>query len=583
QVFPLTADALIFDWTPDGSQLTCVLADHQQSSNDGVWIGQPGGEWWHVPESARLAWAELPSTLERLQATRPAWTADGTRFAFATWTPAQTANDPGQSSLRLGTLAGHKIETLAEGPEPFRDLHWTADGERLGVVRGGDNATLHFARAGKGGVLSAPINRRPVRQFAGWNATGKRLAYLVPDGKPSAEAIEWAFLLIPEERPRDAVFVADGLGDDPGHEVFSGMRVTFPQWSPKDDKLSLWFTFTPTHRSVLSLLLGGGLRRGDPAAIFDPTTGKLSWLAVNAQEKAQIGHYYLLKRDYAETWKWYTEAEKDWPQPKPADSATTHEGFRQLFEPSDIRFFEYHCLTKLGRTDDARAKLAEFRKSFPRRPDQVQDASLQPLLDPDGLIAPLMRDLYCAEVLLSLGAIRDAETYFRDEMKTASSDAARLSSAMVLGQILLLENKRREYADLATDTVAPLLLKLSKDQPAAVPPDPNRQIVTEVGGQFALIPLYTPSFLKGMSEEDVRALVHRWQALRDQGTTNTARWSSDQVLWAAYQRLGMNKERDEVARRHTDNPVSGSLLSSNDIDKDLDRLRALLKMWSQQR
>jgi hypothetical protein len=579
QAFPFTADALIFDWTPDGSHLTCVLADQQQPQNDGIWIDQQDGEWWHVPGSTSLGWAELPSTLERLRATRPAWTADGKHFAFATWTPPQTANAPGQSSLLLGTLAGHKVETLAAGPEPFRDLHWTADGERLGVVRSSDNATLHIAA--KDGTLHPPINRRPVRQFAGWNATGKRLAYLVPDGKPS-EAIEWAFLLIPEQRPRDAVYVADGAGTESGREVFSGMRVTFPQWSPKDDKLSLWFTFTPTHRSVLSLLLGGGLRRGDPAAIFDPTTGKLSWLAVNAFEKAQVGHYYLLKRDYTQAWKWYEEAEKDWPQPKPADPAVTHETFRQLFEPSDIRFFEYYCLTKLGRKDDAKVKLTEFRKSFPRRPDQVQDASLQQVLDPDGLIAPLMRDLYCAEVFLSLDAADDAETYFRDEMKSASTDGARLSSAVVLGQILLLQNKRREYTDLATDTLAPLLFKLTKDQPPAVPPGADPQLEMQIGGQFALLPLCSPSFLKGMQEKDVQALLDRWQKLPDQATTKEARRQSDLVLCAAYQRLGMDKERTEAAQRLAANPAAVPLLAGNDIDKDLDQLRALLKMWTQQ-
>jgi hypothetical protein len=67
--------------------------------------------------------------------------------------------------------------------------------------------------------------------------------------------------------------VADGAGREPGSEVFSGMRVTFPQWSPTEDKLSLWVTFNPPHRSFVSMLLGWGLRPGDPAAVFDLKTG----------------------------------------------------------------------------------------------------------------------------------------------------------------------------------------------------------------------------------------------------------------------------------------------------------------------
>ena len=31
------------------------------------------------------------------------------------------------------------------------------------------------------------------------------------------------------------------------------------------------------------------------------------------QERAQVGHYYLLKRDYTEALRWYTEAERGWP------------------------------------------------------------------------------------------------------------------------------------------------------------------------------------------------------------------------------------------------------------------------------
>ena len=41
QAFKETAEGMIFDWTPDGSQLACVLGFNQQRSViDGVWVGK---------------------------------------------------------------------------------------------------------------------------------------------------------------------------------------------------------------------------------------------------------------------------------------------------------------------------------------------------------------------------------------------------------------------------------------------------------------------------------------------------------------------------------------------------------------
>src|SRR5262249_41642390 len=154
----------------------------------------------------------------------------------------------------------------------------------------------------------------------------------------------WALLLLPETSARDKVYVAAGDGMEPGRPVFSGMRVTFPQWSPHEDKLSLWVTFLPAYRSVVSHLLGWGLRPGDPAVGFDLKTGQLGWLPVNAQEKIQIGHYYLLKRDYAQAWCRYQEAERELPLPAPVAARDFMDYLRALQGPRDFSFFQYHCL-----------------------------------------------------------------------------------------------------------------------------------------------------------------------------------------------------------------------------------------------
>ena len=140
------------------------------------------------------------------------------------------------------------------------------------------------------GTLEPALNHRPVRRFAGWGPSGKHLAFVVVDDNITyAKPDSWAFLLTPETGARDAVVLAAGDGTQPGRDVFSGMRVTFPHWSPVEEKLSLWVTFSPTFRSWLSRIFGWGLMPGDPAAVLDVETGEMTWMAVNAHEKAQVG------------------------------------------------------------------------------------------------------------------------------------------------------------------------------------------------------------------------------------------------------------------------------------------------------
>jgi hypothetical protein len=187
---------------------------------------------------------------------------------------------------------------------------------------------------------------------------------IVPDDMPPASKEPWALLLIADTGARDKVYVAAGEGTEPGQPIFSGMRITFPQWSPSEDKLSLWVTFMPAYRSVVSHLFGWGLRPGDPAAVLDMKSGQLSWMPVNAQEKVQVGNYYLLKRDYAQAQRRYEEAERELPKPQPIAVNQFDDYLRAIQGPRDFSLFQSHCLTKLGRADEARAKLDQFRRQF---------------------------------------------------------------------------------------------------------------------------------------------------------------------------------------------------------------------------
>src|SRR5262249_55253369 len=116
QVFPHMAEALLFDWSPDGTKLYCLLGSAQgPATTDGIWVGTPGMKgWWHVPASGRLAHAELPSVLEQLRATRPAWTTDGSRFAFVSYQPGPDEKTPGKHLLRQANPTTREISQLAE-------------------------------------------------------------------------------------------------------------------------------------------------------------------------------------------------------------------------------------------------------------------------------------------------------------------------------------------------------------------------------------------------------------------------------------------------------------------------------------
>jgi hypothetical protein len=547
QVFPHSAGALIFDWAPDGQHLVCVLGkprSHPQTA--GIWVGKPGDDnWWHVPQSSALAQGGLPSLIEQLRATRPAWTADSRRFAFVSF------RQPDTHLLRTADLALRTVQTVALAAEPFRDLHWAPDGLRLGVVKGRELGSLHIVRDG---VLGPAVNARPVRRFAGWHATGSHLSYIVPDRILHQDERSRAFLFVPDPLARDAVFLAPGDAAAPGQEVLSGMRVTFPQWSPSEPRLSLWATFAPTQRSWLAALLGSALQPGDPAAVLDLTTLDLGWMAVNAHEKAQVGHYHLLRRHYAEAWRWYEQAHRDQPA-------------------GDFTFFEFYCLTKLARPADAQARLDRFRKEYrpafatANLPPLVQTLALggrttqqwlADLSDPPTLSGQLLRDLYEAEVFLSLDAAADGESFFRQELQAAKSDEETLSHTVVLGQFLLLRQKPRAFAELAADRLLPLLVKMwdpaaPKKLESTIDLPALQQLVLMTAGAAALLPLADPDFLKTIPDDVLRKCVPNLSTLAGKALDSYTGSGANLVLLAVARKLDLEKERQQAAaalKRH---------------------------------
>jgi hypothetical protein len=399
------------------------------------------------------------------------------------------------------------------------------------------------------------------------------MAYVAAESPPPNDS-PWTTVLLPSVGARDAVYVADADGIQPGKAVFSGLRVTFSQWSPKEEKLSLWLTFTPTHRSLPGILWDTGLRRGDPAATFDVTNGKIAWMATNPFEKAQIGHYCLARREFDEAWKWYAEAEGEMP---PAPPKKEEDAQAEMLRPRDFSFFEYFCLTKLGRGEEAKAKWEQFNKIFtlppkgdnaPPGPTQGSNAVIDWLRELRGSKVELLRDLYLAEAFLSLNAVEDGQAYFEKALSDARDDEAKARAAIVLSQFHLIRKQHAEYARLATDVLLPHLVKNWKGRSDgaldwAGKDDSGLMVFTVI----ALMPLAAPDFQASLPEEEVRKLLPRLRELRDQRKESVPLLGVDLILRTAYERNGQEKEKQEFDKRIRANSARERLLPP-DVEKN---------------
>lgn len=584
RAMPHDAAALVFDCSPDGAKLACALSAHgaRPALADGLWIRDLGcDEWRHVPESQTAAPARLNSTIEQLRASLPAWSRAGDRFAFAS----AGVNDASQAQppwrIWVGDADTLHVELLAESAESLENLTWAPDGSRLGAIRTGARPSLVFVdMEGRWSALAT----RPVRHFVGWDSAGKSLAYVTLAVDPKSVPDPWALLLLADPFARDAVMVAPADGRDPGREIVSGLRVTFPRWSPREEKLSLWFTFAPSHASALSSLLGSRLLPGDPAAIFDVAAGRIDWMAVNTFEQAQIAHIQLLNRNAAEAWRWYELAARGAPAEGPP---TTIEDYRQrLTATHENGFFEYICLRRLNRHDEARNRLGAFRERFPPQLpallDQTRtDANARELLLPGGFVRALVQDLYALQASLSVDAADVGEAYFRERLASPETAASRLSAALALTQVFLLQDRRDEFVELAAEHVAPLALEVwSQDgEPGAGQRSQFHELLQLAAGA-ALLPLASDDFMSKVDATITADAVATFDSLRPRAGEPAAQ-ALDLALLAAYRRLGESEKRAAVAQRIDARPPDKRWVSAAEAQNYLRILQTAWRRYGQ--
>ncbi len=382
-----TTGHVVFDLLRDGQHIVCVAAGADMGSSlsvaaepnrgkrrsapstgsrpssgvSGIWLGSvEGTNWWHVPESQQPEQDNVPGGLSTLIAHRPVCSKDSRQLAFVG--DQKRDKDSLVASLFRADVKDKKVERVFTTAGEIHDLRWSPDGSRLGFVLVEPKTSSFHVVDAHGHVLK-PLGDRFVREFAGWNATGDKLA--VVSQKVPADIFATRFdLLVPNPLAYDAVLIADEKGVE--RTLLSGLQFTFPQWSPKRDQLSMWGTYQPSHLTMTSEMGGGlglgiGLRRGDPAAILDVSTGSVRWLAINGDEIAQVGHYYLSKHDPAQAREWYRKADKQLAKLQPLHPDDLIHGLsgsaarRRTFE-----FFYYLCLSQLNESQEAAQRLALF-------------------------------------------------------------------------------------------------------------------------------------------------------------------------------------------------------------------------------
>lgn len=606
--FSHSAAAMIFDWAPGNQNLVCVLDDPDPKVR-GIWFGRPGkDDWWHVTDSAgaesahplihSLGGMEMMlsgqfgaanSPIERLRSAKPAWNREGSAFAFVS---GSKDKDQVTFTIERGDPVSRETVTIAESPNSFTDLHWQSDGAKLGAVQQDEHRSLRIISLD--GKLSDSISRSPVRRFAGWNSAGDKLAYVVPQrpsvpvsGQPTELQNPWAFLLLSDPYARDSLIIADANGLENVQDVFSGMRVTFPKWSPDGGKLTFWATYSPSYRSWFGRLFGLGLQRGDPAVLFDVETGRLDWMPVNPREKIQIGHYYLMKRDNLAALKWYEDAREELG---PLARPTIQEFAGALRNQSALTLFQSICLRRLGRDDESLQMLTEFHDMF--LPELPKDdatlsefawnaAMLRRAVHPDGLWAALLRDFYIAEACLSLNSPEEAQYYLEQTGQQVDTNSKRLSNAIVLSQLLLLQSRYDEYAEFVTQTLLPAAIDeltampMGTEQPFDwIQSDNPRSLIVFSAG-LAMLPMFSAEFLDELDRDQIETLSAEWEVLRGRSVQPVCHLAIDLFQKSACSRLKNAELQEAVSARLKSNRALGQVLNRSDISELIAGLRQL--------
>lgn len=305
---PIRAASHAFSISPSGEYLVSAT---RGPDADALWLGPIGADKtrWKVIESNPAppivpthemddagVW-ERSAILHDLRPRLGIWSPDSQWLAHLrapSGSQSQKWNPNRQLVLTpVATDRSQRILAMPKGQTA--DLHWAPDEHRLGLL---SNTRLLLVDPESSTITELSGTLR-VEHFLGWSEPGTHLAYLSP-----AEDFHPETVLVPIGRVRWApaarhnLMVAGPTGILP-RSRFGLMNISFARWSNQSAKISFWATHLPTVSN---------LPPGDPAAVLDLDENAIRWYPTDVTEFSQVGHYYLLNRQYADAIKFYTDA-----------------------------------------------------------------------------------------------------------------------------------------------------------------------------------------------------------------------------------------------------------------------------------
>lgn len=353
---PIRASSLAFSVSPDGEYLTTATRNLDIGA---LWLGPIGSDeaaWELIEQHPSPPLVPVETMIdaknwghsEFLYDLRPRlgiWSPDSRWLAHvrAPETKESEKSNPAREFVLTPVAASQPQQVLKMPEGEIADLHWAPVERTLGLL---SEKSLLLVDV-ETGTLTRLSGALQVERFLGWSKPGAHLAYLtlaedfdpmiadVPTGR-----VVWA------PAARHNLMVAKANGALPSSR-FSLMNVSSARWSNQSTKLSFWATHLPTVSN---------LPPGDPAAVLDLDEDAIRWYPTDVGEYAQVGHYYLLNRQYSDAVKFYSDALKHVPDDDEHRilAARTHlwRGLSQLAAgnaleaSSDLDYFREHILAE---------------------------------------------------------------------------------------------------------------------------------------------------------------------------------------------------------------------------------------------
>jgi tetratricopeptide (TPR) repeat protein len=221
------------------------------------------------------------------------------------------------------------------------------------------------------------------------------------------------------------------------------MNISAARWGNQSAKLSFWATYLPT----VSLL-----PPGDPAAVLNLETDKISWYPTDIAEYAHVGHYYLLNEEFDEAAEQYSDALRKIDR--------DDEEHRLLL--SSIRLWRGIARLASGNEAGAAQDLSFVRENTVLPSANATETDDMAAWD-ERVLRDLATDREVLSTMLSMGQVQLAVDE-AGKIIEADEDARRIQSVCYLALVYSSLGKHQTFTDHVVDKLIPAALE-SKQVP----------------------------------------------------------------------------------------------------------------------